>query len=131
MGERRSFVTETVFSHPSKLELLDRARALGYRVWLIYIHLANPTLAKRRVEERVSRGGHPVPEEKIEPRYQRMFTQLKSAVRTVDRALLFDNSWHGKPFDHIATLQDGILEKAKRPLPEWAKELLEPGQADR
>jgi predicted ABC-type ATPase len=32
MEERKSFITESTFSHPSKLELLLRARELGYRL---------------------------------------------------------------------------------------------------
>lgn len=120
----KSFVTETVFSHPSKLELLEMARSYGYRVWLVYIHLSEAELAIKRVEERVSRGGHPVPPEKIELRYQRLLQQVKVAIRGVDRALLFDNSWHGRPFKHIATLNAGVVQKAYHPLPAWARELL-------
>ena len=36
----RSFCTETVFSHPSKLDLVRTAIASGYEVNLIYIHFA-------------------------------------------------------------------------------------------
>lgn len=31
LGERRSFITETVFSHPSNVDLVRRAVAAGYR----------------------------------------------------------------------------------------------------
>ena len=55
---------ETVFSHPSKLDLITQAKALGYRVMMFHISVAHPDLSVAGVGERVTEGGHPVPEEK-------------------------------------------------------------------
>ncbi len=115
---------ETVFSHPSKLELLESARAAGFETLLIYIHLVNDELAKYRVEERVARGGHPVPEEKIGPRYHRLIQQVRAAIRKVDKAIFFDNSSRESPFSHIATIRSGSIAKSVDPLPEWAAAML-------
>lgn len=120
----RSFVTETVFSHPSKLQLLELAMSSGFQTLLIYIHLQSEELAKFRVEERVARGGHPVPDDKIGPRYRRLFQQVKTAVPVVDKAMLFDNSRREAPFLHIATIRSGVLTKSVNPLPSWAKAIV-------
>ncbi len=37
-----SFCLETVFSHVSKIDFVAKAKALGYEIILIYIHLINP-----------------------------------------------------------------------------------------
>jgi len=58
LQQRQSFVTETVFSHASKLALIERARRLGFVVVFHHIHVSTPELAAARVRTRVSAGGH-------------------------------------------------------------------------
>ncbi|MEL6243880.1 MAG: AAA family ATPase [Pseudomonadota bacterium] len=62
------FVTETVFSHVSKLDLLRRARAAGFRIVVFHLDIVSDMLAVARVRSRVAEGGHPVPESKIKER---------------------------------------------------------------
>jgi hypothetical protein len=45
-----------------------------------------------RVHNRVARGGHAVPEQKIRERYARSALLLSLAVRDCDRVVLYDNS---------------------------------------
>ncbi len=51
------FIAETVFSHPSKLDLIARARAAGYTVAL-HVLVIPEELAVQRVKHRVTAGGH-------------------------------------------------------------------------
>lgn len=37
LAKRRDFVTETVFSHPSKLEFVDEARTAGFTVIIMHV----------------------------------------------------------------------------------------------
>ena len=46
-----SFCYETVFSHHSKIEFIERARHLGYTINLGYIHLEDPDLNVLRVSQ--------------------------------------------------------------------------------
>ena len=39
LQEARSFCFETVFSHPSKIDFVGHAKALGYEIILVFIHL--------------------------------------------------------------------------------------------
>ena len=52
----RPFIAETVFSHPSKLELIDTAGAAGYTV-VLHVLLIPEELAVARVAYRVQAGG--------------------------------------------------------------------------
>lgn len=83
---------ETVMSHPSKLELMMRAKALDYRVYLYFITTSDPKINVERVLARTQKGGHDVPPEKVRSRYFRSLDNLYGAVLLSDRAFLIDNS---------------------------------------
>ena len=87
----RSYIAETVFSHPSKLELLDAAHAAGYTV-VLHVLLIPQELAVQRVRHRVSAGGHDVPEDKIRGRYQRLWALVAAAIADSDSTTVYDNS---------------------------------------
>jgi predicted ABC-type ATPase len=87
----RSFLAETVFSHPSKLTLVDSARAAGYTV-VLHVLLIPEELAVQRVRHRVAAGGHDVPEHKIRERYQRLWAFVAAAIIRSDSATVYDNS---------------------------------------
>ena len=54
-------VSETVFSHDSKLSLIIRAQGLGFSVVLHVVSVDDPTRLVARVNQRVEEGGHNVP----------------------------------------------------------------------
>lgn len=124
LRKRQSFVAETVFSHPSKLDLLREARAAGYQVWLTYIGLESALVSADRVEHRVARGGHNVPLDKIMQRYERVTALMREAVRLSDRAWVLDNSSARKPYRLVMLWERGELLIKYKPLPKWAKILL-------
>jgi predicted ABC-type ATPase len=103
-----SFITETVFSHPSKLELISDAAARGYLVHL-HVMLVPVEVTVARVAERVHDGGHDVPEEKIRQRYERLWHLVAVARRLADRAVFMDNSAARTPFRPVAEYQHGLL----------------------
>ena len=53
-----SFCYETVFSHVSKIDFLGQAKALGYQIILVFIHLEQSNLNQARVCQRVLEGSH-------------------------------------------------------------------------
>lgn len=103
---RRSFITETVFSHPSKTELVRDAKAAGYRVTL-HIILIPEELAVARVANRVQHGGHDVPETKVRGRYVRLWTHLAQSIGLADEAYIYDNSRAAQPFRIVAAFRAG------------------------
>jgi len=122
VAARVSFVTETVFSHPSKLELIDRARGAGFVVVLYHVHVSTPELAAARVRTRVSEGGHDVPFETIAARYPRTLAMMKKAVGLADRAYVFDNSRLGRGFTHVLTFEAGRVQRLGSRVPAWVKQ---------
>ncbi|MFT5583197.1 MAG: putative ABC-type ATPase [Cognaticolwellia sp.] len=103
-----SFVTETVASHPSKLDLLSRAQGLGFEVWVSFIFLKSADLAVARVARRVSKGGHPVPEHKVRTRYERLLPIAKRAIQIADRGMVLDNSDSDQPLKSVLTYSQGM-----------------------
>lgn len=111
LGE--SFIAETVFSHPSKLELVDTAQAAGYTV-VLHAVMVPEDLAVLRVQHRVRAGGHHVPEDKIRERHQRLWPLVATAAARADTATFYDNSAARGP-RIIAQLAGGFVVGS----PEW------------
>lgn len=89
---KRSFTFETVMSHPSKVDILARAKAAGFFVQLYFVGTDDPQTNVERVALRVAQGGHDVPGDRIVSRWHRTMSLLHSAIETSDRSFLFDNS---------------------------------------
>jgi predicted ABC-type ATPase len=105
---RASFVSETVFSHESKLELVHVAVDAGYLVTL-HVVIVPERLAVARVASRVRHGGHRVPDDKIRERYARLWSLIAEAIPEVDRAVVYDNSNAASPFRVVATSEHGSI----------------------
>ena len=119
-----SFCFETVFSHPSKIDFIAEAKALGYDVIMVFVHLASDELNQARVAQRVSDGGHNVPAEKVISRIPRTLRHVHSVLPLVDMAQFYDNSSSTEPYRSVARLEHGVLTHVADPLPEWAEEML-------
>ena len=119
-----SFCYETVFSHPSKIDLVAKAKALGYEIILVYIHLETPELNEARVKQRVVAGGHNVPAEKIRSRIPRTMKNISTVLPLVNEARLLNNSYLKSCFQQVAIVRQGIRVMEIDPLPEWAEEIL-------
>jgi predicted ABC-type ATPase len=131
LHEGACFCFETVFSHPSKIDFVARAKSLGYETILVYIQLSSPCLNEARVKQRVSEGGHDVPGEKIRKRIPRLMKNISHALPLFDESRFLDNSSREDPFVQVAILKKGMCTWRLEPLPEWAFEILSniPGQS--
>lgn len=68
-------------------------------------------------------GGHSVPEDKIVSRYERSLELLMDAVRSTNRAYVFDNSDEDPVW--LAEITDGkILDMKSSHMPLWFKKAL-------
>ncbi len=120
LNEGISFSFETVFSHPSKLEIIKKAKSLGYRIYFYFITTDNVEININRVAIRVLKKGHFVSTEKIKERYTKSLNQLFDAVKLSDRCFLFDNS--SKHYELVASIEAGrkveMNQKGKN-IPNW------------
>lgn len=124
LQDGRTFCFETVFSHPSKIDFVANAKALGYEIVLVFIHLEQTQLNLARIAQRMSEGGHAVPDEKVKARIPRALQLVKQALPLCDQAHILDNSWVDNPFRQIAVIRNGCLELKQATVPEWCLELL-------
>lgn len=121
------FITETVFSDPQglKVEMLRKAVAAGFEVTLIYIGVISAELLPRRIDQRIARGGHDVPRDRIASRFERSLENLRRAISVVPAIELFDNSSMENPYRHVASFRDGKLAwRAAGQLPRWARDIV-------
>ncbi|KEZ75639.1 AAA family ATPase [Salinisphaera hydrothermalis] len=118
-----SFVTETVFSHPSKLDLVHAAKEAGFRVVLFHVNVESADLSVARVRWRVSQGGHDVPEDKIRARYERSAQYIREAIGLADLAQIYDSSKEAAPPRWVLTFRHGQLHSASDAVPAWARAL--------
>ena len=130
-----SFVSETVFSHDSKLALIQDAKKCGFAVVLLVVCLDEPQRLVARVQQRVLEGGHNVPSDRILARYPRTLENLTQAIRLADIAMLYDT---GSSDDdgmcrptRVAVCRGQDTKLLKQNLPDWAKQVLGGDQRSR
>ena len=117
-----SFSQETVFSHPSKIAALEKARSMGFRTYLYFVATDDAAINADRVARRYAQGGHNVPVEKIVQRYVRSLANVQLALPHLSRAYFFDNS--GDEMRYLASYADGegfALQTLESTMPRWFK----------
>lgn len=122
LAAMRTFVAETVFSHASKLQLVEAARRRGFFVILYHVGVSSAALARARIDTRVGQGGHDVPRDKVEARFERSLLLIPRAAAVADLTLVFDNSGAGgTTHTHVLTLEQGRVITIRSDLPSWVE----------
>ena len=109
VGQRESFVFETVLSDPvgAKVSELVETGRHGMHVVMVFIRVDSPETSKQRVAMRVMQGGHDVPDEKIEARFQRTLANLERAIKALPVVIIFNNTNLARPFQLEAVYEQG------------------------
>lgn len=93
VAARRDFALETTLAGRGYLRLVDRLRAEGWQVELVYLALPSMEMSSLRVAERVAHGGHDIPAVAIERRFARSLHNLFNLYAPrVSRARCYLNS---------------------------------------
>ena len=124
LEQNRSFASETVFSHPSKLDFLREAEARGFDTRLVFVATENPQLNVQRVALRVEQGGHDVPTDKVIARYSRALDNLDAAISIAGTVEVYDNSVPGRQHERVATFERGRLLELRQNPPRWIQRTL-------
>lgn len=119
LSSGKSFCFETVFSHPSKIDFIAQAKALGYQIIMVFIHVERAELNNARIAQRVEEGGHHVPPDKVASRIPRTLENVKVAISLCDQLRIFDNSSSERPFLPVVTIKKGSVTKHLESMPEW------------
>ena len=114
-----SFNQETTLSGKTILNAIRKAKESGYMIHLRYVGVANPEIAKSRVEQRIARGGHGVSGGTIERRFLTSKENFLMIYPYCDSILIYDNT---DQMTCVASVKDGkaILTQS---IP-WVEELL-------
>jgi len=91
--ENANFAFETTLATKTYKKTILKAQAAGYNVTLLFFWLQTVELAKRRVQQRVSEGGHNIEPPIIERRYLGGIRNLFDIYLPItNEVLIFDNS---------------------------------------
>ena len=101
IDDRISFVVESTLAGRGLAQAVDRMNGAGYVTRIAFVFLDSADLCVRRVQERVRKGGHHVPEADVRRRYTRSKTNFWTLYRPkVDR-------WH-----LLLNAEDGFVDVA-------------------
>lgn len=107
--QRADFAFETTLASRSFVPFIRTLR--GYESTLLFLHLRTPELAAEQVFERVQAGGHHIPAEVIQRRYQAGLANLfKLYLSIVDHWFVWDTSLTGQPQLVASGRRDAKLE---------------------
>ena len=96
LPQKVDFAIETTLATRSYAHLVHRAQKIGYKVHLIFFYLENEEQAIQRVAQRVSNGGHNIPEEDIRRRFKRGIYNLVHLYLPICDSVLVYNNAHGE-----------------------------------
>ena len=104
-----SFVFETVLSDPVGAKVFELADVCskGANVVMIFIRIDSVDTSKERVSMRAMQGGHDVPDEKLETRFDRTLTNLDRAIQALPVVIVFYNSDLARPYRFEAVYRAG------------------------
>lgn len=130
IAEHLDFALETTLGGNTIVRLLAEAAAKGIEIYLWYVGLDSPELHIARVQSRVRRGGHDIPERDIRRRYEHSRLNLVHLLPRLTGLRIWDNSKDADPvagkiptpaqilhMERGKILNPGDLPKA----PDWAK----------
>ncbi|MDD5952407.1 MAG: zeta toxin family protein [Oscillospiraceae bacterium] len=115
-----SFTQETTLSGIRTERTIRRAKEQGYRVRLYYVGLDSLTDSLQRIENRVRKGGHDIPQDDVKRRYESRYDDLLRILPYCDGATFFDND---NGFVEVAEYVNGELILKGQPQKDWIKEL--------
>jgi len=131
--ERFDFAFETTLGANTIPRLLVEAALQGVEIYVWYVGLSSPELHIKRVQARVRRGGHDIPEADIRRRYEHSRLNLIELLPRVSALRLFDNSAAAdpaagrtpKPVLVLHMARGKILNRRDLPrTPDWAKPIV-------
>jgi predicted ABC-type ATPase len=133
IAQHGNFAFETTLGGATMTRLLEDAIDAGIDVHLWYVALESPELHLARVRERVSRGGHDIPERDVRRRYDESRQNLIKLLHGLASLRVYDNSADADPGTGTAPTPRLLLHMEHRRIvhhcdlataPEWVKPIL-------
>jgi len=116
------FTQETTLSGHRILNTVKKAIEKGYYIRLYYVGLNSVEESLVRIENRVKKGGHNIPDSDVKRRFNKRFEDLVTILQYCDEATFYDNE---NGFVAVAEYKNGEIFQIGNLKPEWLNELLE------
>ncbi|MBQ9607897.1 MAG: zeta toxin family protein [Lachnospiraceae bacterium] len=116
-----TFNQETTLCGNSIIRNIEKAKTLGYKIEIHYVGVDSVQIAKERIAYRVAHGGHGIPDEDVERRYEESLKRLSQIIGLCDLIVMYDNT---DSFRRFAVYENGELHKLMDELPEWYKRIV-------
>jgi predicted ABC-type ATPase len=111
---KQSFIFESTLAGKGTTRIIDKLRTAGFTIGINYLFLESPEACISRVFERVSNGGHHVPDEDVIRRYWRSKANFWNIYKNqVDRWSIYINS--NDNFEEVAFGQAEKYEVSNQP----------------
>lgn len=115
-----SFAQETTLSGQRTEKTIKIAKEKGYFIRLFYIGLNTQNESIKRIKNRVEKGGHDIPDEDVDRRFNKRFNDLIRVLPYCDEVHLFDNE---NGFVEVGEYRNGELINKGNYRPIWLQEL--------
>lgn len=116
-----SFTQETTLSGYKTEATAKQVKELGYHVRLFYIGLDTLGESLSRIENRVRRGGHHIPQDDVTRRFAGRWEAVSKVLPYCDEAEFYDND---NGFVKVAEYKNGELRPVGALRPQWLIDLL-------
>ena len=137
IDQRLDFAFETTLGGETMPQLLERAAGEGFAVHVWFAGLTDVDLHVERVRQRVARGGHDIPREKIVERYDGARKNLVRLLPALASLRVYDNSAEADPGRGLTPAPRLLLHSVERKIiaptklrslladtPQWAKPIV-------
>lgn len=112
VSQNKSFACESTLSGGYLERLIQKAKAKGYVVTIVYLFVSSPDVSIERIKIRVLNGGHFVPDEDVRRRFYRgkkLF--LEKYKNLADKWAIYYNA--NDDFEEVANSAFGALDEYK------------------
>lgn len=117
-----SFTQETTLAGHRTERTLKQAKKQGYFITMYYIGLNSKEESIIRIANRVSKGGHNIPEEDVIRRFKNRIESLRKVIPFCDKVVFYDNE---NGFVKVAEIVNNKFNYANGMRPQWLEEIKE------
>jgi predicted ABC-type ATPase len=117
-----SFTQETTLSGHRTERTIKQARKQGYMVTMYYVGLNSKEESIARIENRVRKGGHNIPQNDVSRRFDNRLASLKKILPLCDKVVFYDNE---NGFIKVAEIANNRFNYSNGYRPQWIAEFKE------
>lgn len=117
-----NFAQETTLAGGYTKKVATAARDAGFRVRMFYIGIDTLQESRKRIQNRVEKGGHDIPEVDTERRFKGRVSSLAKILPLCNEVVFFDNV---NGFVEVAEYRNGEIILRGKYCPDWLKELMD------